>query len=200
MTGVYLPFFITVLHSFLSSRRSHKSMCLLEVLTVIASFSMAIGLSEGTTQLLKLWVQRRRPNFYDLCGFNTKTLQCTATKALIQEANFSFPSGHSSMSCCGMTFLVWYFLGKVKSQRRWMTFLIAVVPWGWSIFVAGSRLVDKWHHPSDVVAGLGLGFATCTLSYHTWYSPMWSTSAGIPRPMSDELDPSGNTKLASFNE
>lgn len=200
LTGLYLPFVVTVLHAYVSSRRAQKTMCLLEICTVIACFSMAIGLSEGTTQMLKLWVQRRRPSFYDLCGFDIKTLKCQATADYVREASLSFPSGHSSLSCCGMTFSVWYFLGKIKNRERWMTFLIAVIPWGWSIFVAGSRLVDKWHHPSDVVAGLGLGFATCTIAYHVWYPPVWSSTAGIPRPMLDDLDSSGNSKLPSFNE
>lgn len=188
---------MTVIHAYFSTRRISKAMCLLEVCTVIACFSMAIGLSEQTTQLVKLWVQRRRPSFYDLCGFDTQTLKCHATLDYILEANFSFPSGHSSLSCCGMTFLVWYFLGKVRTRDRWVTFLIMVIPWGWSVFVAGSRLVDKWHHPSDVVAGLGLGFATCTIAYHVWYPPVWSCTAGIPKPILDDMDQNGNTKLSS---
>jgi membrane-associated phospholipid phosphatase len=184
----------------LSSRRSQKAICWLEVLTVVASFSMAIGLSEGATNFLKIWVQRRRPSFYDLCGFNTQTLQCEASPDYIKEANLSFPSGHSSLSCCGMTFLVWYFQGKIKTRERWITWAIAVVPWGWSVFVAASRLVDHWHHPSDIVAGLGLGFAAGTLAYHVWYPPIWSPSAGTPRPILDEFDSSGNQKFGSFND
>jgi membrane-associated phospholipid phosphatase len=55
------------------------------------------------------------------------------------------------------------------------------LPWAWTLFVAASRLVDQWHHESDVIAGLGLGFATCTVVYHHWYPPIWSFGAGIPR-------------------
>lgn len=199
-TGCYLPFLITVCYAYWSSRWSQKALCWLEVLTAVASFSMAIGLSEGATNVLKIWVQRRRPSFYDLCGFNIQTLQCEASADYIKEANLSFPSGHSSMSCCGMTFLVWYFQGKIKSRERWVTMVIAVVPWGWAIFVAASRLVDHWHHPSDIVAGLGLGFATSTIAYHVWYPPVWSASAGIARPVLEEFDSSGNQKLSSFND
>lgn len=180
-----------------------RAVYILELCTVITAFSMAIGLSEGTTQMLKLWIQRRRPSFYDLCGFDKQTLSCTAPPEYIREANFSFPSGHSSLSCCGMTFLVWYFLGKTKSrQRRWQTILNVVMPWGWAIFVAGSRLVDKWHHPSDVVAGLGLGFTASTIAYHIWYPPVWSTLAGVPRSLLDEADWSAavGNKFPSFDE
>jgi hypothetical protein len=49
--------------------------------------------------------------------------------------------------------------------------------------VAASRLVDHWHHPSDVLAGLGLGFVASTIAYHHWYPPVWSPYAGIPRAL-----------------
>jgi membrane-associated phospholipid phosphatase len=162
---------------------------------------MAIGLSEGTTQLLKLAIQRRRPNFYELCGFDKELLKCTASLNHLREANFSFPSGHSSLACCAMTFLAWYFLGKSKG-RRFLAFASAVIPWGWAILVAASRLVDKWHHFTDVVAGLGLGFVTCTIAYHTWYPPVWSHhSAGMPRTLLEELETNNsNSKLPSFNK
>lgn len=210
------------------------SLWLLEAGTAASALFMAIGVCEGSTQLLKLWIQRRRPSFYDLCGFNKETLACTASLENIREANFSFPSGHSSLSSCGMTFLVWYFLGKLQQcgrtgaittardrihrlkqwlllltqsrrQQRWMGFAIPILAWGWSIFVAASRLVDKWHHPSDVVAGLLLGFATTTLVYHTWYPPVWSVHAGIPRVLFENLDPAGAHsghmyKLPTFSE
>jgi diacylglycerol diphosphate phosphatase/phosphatidate phosphatase len=191
-----------------------------EATTVISGFSMALGLSESTTQLLKLMIQRRRPNFYELCGFDKQVLlKCTADLKQLREANFSFPSGHSSLACCGMTFLVWYFLGKNSNQRgrpqrrRQFVgrFLSAVIPWGWAILVAASRLIDKWHHPSDVLAGLALGFGTCTIAYHTWYPPVWSQYAGIPRGSMEEgqrsfdtydLDSGSgsNKKLPSFSD
>ena len=83
-------------------------------------------------------------------------------------------------------------------------FLTAAIPWGWSLFVAASRLVDNWHHPSDVVAGLGLGFATVSLMFHIWYPPVWSLFAGVPRPLLQELDRSsmGNydSKLPTFSD
>ena len=53
--------------------------------TVISAFSAAIGLSEGITIMIKLWVQRRRPNFYDLCGFDPTTKKCTANIKHIRE-------------------------------------------------------------------------------------------------------------------
>jgi hypothetical protein len=93
-----------------------------------------------------------------------------------------------------MTFLVWYLHGAnrmstvqhttcTESSRIFSLVIRTCLPWGWALFVAASRLVDHWHHPSDVLAGLGLGFATCTIAYHHWYPPVWSPYAGIPRSL-----------------
>jgi hypothetical protein len=90
-----------------------------------------------------------------------------------------------------MTFLVWYLHGAsrmnnvqyTESSRLFSLTIRTCLPWGWALFVAASRLVDHWHHPSDVLAGLGLGFATCTIAYHHWYPPVWSPYAGIPRSL-----------------
>jgi hypothetical protein len=92
-----------------------------------------------------------------------------------------------------MTFLVWYLHGARKSSSthhchnrtnllsRISSLIITCLPLAWALFVAASRLVDQWHHPSDVIAGLGLGFFICTIAYHHWYPPIWSSNAGIPR-------------------
>lgn len=153
-------------------------------------FLTSIGLSEGITQLLKLLIQRRRPNFYALCGWNTEKLKCTASLSLLREANFSFPSGHSSLTCCSMTFLMWLALGCVLSGARttdgtstnvgrrialvqFQTLLSIVLPLGFAVYVAASRLIDHWHHPADVLAGLTLGFSMGTVGYHLWFPPIW---------------------------
>jgi membrane-associated phospholipid phosphatase len=194
-TSVWLPLIVVVAHAWLTSKQTFQW---LETSAALSAVCMAIGLCEGTTQILKLWIQRRRPNFYALCEFDKQLLKCTAPLERLREANFSFPSGHSSLACCGMTFLAWYFLGKNNNKGKLSGFAIAAVPWGWAIFVGASRLVDRWHHPSDVLAGLGLGFATCTIVYHTWYPPVWSQHAGIPRILLQE--PEIKNKLPSFNQ
>jgi membrane-associated phospholipid phosphatase len=163
----------------------------------MGSFVTAVGLSESTTQLLKLLIQRRRPNFYALCGWNMEQRACTAPLHELRDANFSFPSGHSSLTCCGMTFLMWLFLGMAWTTRqsargknsyieRWLsrvevfqctTVLAILVPLGWAVFVGTTRLVDNWHHPVDVLAGLVLGFSMGTIAYHVWFPPIWWRSS-----------------------
>lgn len=176
-------------------RESHAALC---------GFAIAIGLSEGTTQLLQLAIQRRRPNFYALCRWNSKLMQCTASLERLREANLSFPSGYSSLSCSGMTFLVWYCLGKVEllvgrqrqGLRVWLSFASCVIPFGWTIIVAASRLIDHWNHPSDILAGMALGSITSTLVYRLWYPTLGSSSAGIPIGVQG----SSNLKLPSFHD
>jgi membrane-associated phospholipid phosphatase len=54
-------------------------------------------------------------------------------------------------------------------------------PYSWCIFVGVSRLADNWHHPSDVLAGLILGWTSATVAYHLWFPPVWVS----PWPWSD---------------
>lgn len=43
--------------------------------------------------MIKLWVKRRRPNFYALCGFDLVTKKCMADLEHVREVRlFEFPS------------------------------------------------------------------------------------------------------------
>lgn len=178
----------------------------------ICALCTGVGLSEGITQLCKLFIQRRRPNFYQLCGWDDASRTCTASLDRIHEAHFSFPSGHSSLSASSMTVVMWIcgamVLGttalstvttnaatasSVASARRgtrrptigslfrpsalerlqFQMLAVVVLPMSWTIFVGASRIRDYWHHPSDVVAGLLLGFVCGTIAYHLWFPPWW---------------------------
>lgn len=198
-TSVWIPLLILLAHSYIQNKGPQR---LIHVATAVSGFATAVGISEGTTVLLKLWIQRPRPNYYSLCGFDKALRKCTADLEHIREANFSFPSGHSSLTNCGMTFLVLYSIGRQVCKQGHISISFNVIlPWGWAIFVAASRLVDKWHHPSDVVAGLALGFVTSTIAYHIWYPPLWSKMAGVPRALGSSANKDGGTnKLASFTE
>ena len=195
----------------------------------ICGLSSAVGLSEAATHLLKLYMQQRRPNFYALCQFDMEKRACTASMAQIAEANLTFPSGHSSLACCGMTFLVWYLLGKLlksspiapsafslnsnnnsgqsknghkNMKQRILGLLICLLPWSWALFVAASRVADYWHHPADVVVGLLLGGSICTIVYHFWYPPLWAPPSMVGIPWSFHNGPGGmlEAKLPSFHE
>jgi membrane-associated phospholipid phosphatase len=154
---------------------------------------LTIGLSEFTTQMVKMYVGRLRPNFYELCGFDAATLQCAASESHIMESRSSFPSGHSSLSAAGMGVLVWFALGRAnigigslsmngrkRIRNPTVSALFALLPMGWALFVASSRLVDNWHHPSDIVAGLCIGIVCPTFVYHLYYPSVLSAQAGVP--------------------
>jgi membrane-associated phospholipid phosphatase len=104
-----------------------------------------------------------------------------------------------------MTFLTYFLLGRLarmtstttltlpsgqQQQRTTMIklfpyksllgVLAIVVPCSYSTFVAASRIVDNWHHPSDIIAGTLLGIACATIGYHAFYPPTTAVNAGIP--------------------
>jgi len=177
----------------------------------IHCFLFAIGIEEFTSQSLKMYVGRLRPNFYSLCGFDSKSLQCTADMAHQYEARLSFPSGHSSLSFCGMGVLMWFCLGcwirfcsnrtgisnanegnergglltstlaqALRYKHGFKGVLFCMTPLLYCTFVATSRIVDNWHHPSDILAGIIIGFSCATISYHLWFYSLFSDHAGLP--------------------
>jgi len=170
---------------------------------VICTLLCAIGTSEALTTVLKLYVGRLRPNFYRMCGFDPETLACTRGSNYEMEARMSFPSGHSSLVFCGMTVLSLVLLGRV-GMARFMThprrynnssgsnmtqpslaglkprILLALSPILPAVYVASSRLVDNWHHPSDVLAGMVLGSFCGFVVYHLWFPNVFSPFAGVP--------------------
>ena len=165
---------------------THSSVCVL---------LLSIGMSEFTTQMAKMYVGRLRPNFYALCEFDIQKLECTASEEHIMESRSSFPSGHSSLSFTGMGVLVWFLLGRSSTgfgpfgerKRRLRKFgnpkvsaVLALLPLCWATFVACSRLVDNWHHPSDIVAGTCIGVFFPSLVYHLYYPSFISNEAGLP--------------------
>jgi hypothetical protein len=59
-------------------------------------------------------------------------------------------------------------------------FLLSFTPLLLSTYCAASRLVDNWHHPSDILAGMVIGLVCAIVSYHSWYPPVTSYHSGIP--------------------
>lgn len=122
-TSIWFPFVFSVIHSWYTSipyylstdavvsARKHNtttSKKLYLIATVISAFSAALGLSEGCTVMIKLWVKRRRPNFYALCGFDSVTKKCMANLEHVREVRLvvvtlfrysDFFLIHQSMSC-----------------------------------------------------------------------------------------------------
>ncbi|CAL5229480.1 g12810 [Coccomyxa viridis] len=112
---------------------------------------------------------------------------CTETdQALLDDGRSSFPSGHTNMSAVLCAYVAGYCLwtvymrhghptsGAKEEQRGWMHFMrrdlcqALALYWillmlGISWAIAGSRIVDNKHHPSDVVAGFVLGASVAVI-------------------------------------
>jgi|GEM_PF-235235 len=83
---------------------------------------------------------------------------------LVQETNYSFPSGHSLTSFAVWGFVAWWVVSiDPKQIWRWCLGLLGVLI---AALVACSRLYLGVHWPTDVLAGVFLGFgwvAVCAL-------------------------------------
>lgn len=137
LTCTWMPLLLLLL-----CERTRRHTC------TLSAFLVAIGSTEALTQIVKHFVKRRRPNFYALCQLVETA--CT-NQHTIKEAQLSFPSGHSSLSMCACVFL--YLYGRY--QWNYPPSLICILLY--SVFVGCTRLVDHWHHHSDVLAGWILG-------------------------------------------
>ncbi|MCJ7842753.1 phosphatase PAP2 family protein [Lederbergia sp. NSJ-179] len=97
--------------------------------------------SRGVNFVLKEWIKRDRPSLHPL----------------IDIGDYSFPSGHSMNSIATLGFLCYLLIIISKGDHKWKIF--------WSLFtgimvflIVISRLYLGVHYPSDVLAGLAVGY------------------------------------------
>ena len=87
---------------------------------------------------------------------------------LVHETNFSFPSGHSLASFALWGFFAWWIVSlHPRNVLRWLLGALGILV---AVMVALSRLYLGVHWPTDVLAGLLLGFgwvAICAVG-HGW--------------------------------
>ena len=157
----------------------------------ICTYAIATGVTKALTNVFKNYIGYLRPNFYNRCDFDIDTLTCNDEEEE-QNGRKSFPSGHSSLSFCGMTLFTLYLLrvfgvggithGKnhqrqeemVQRKQQWLAFrrriisMLCLLPMIICFFVAGSRVHDDRHHPADVVAGSLIGWACAKVVHNIW--------------------------------
>lgn len=202
ITSCWIPMLILSCSALIYPLKQYQQK--MQVQAAICTVLMSIGLSELTTKMIKAWVGRLRPNFYELCGFDVQTKMCTASAHHVNEGRQSFPSGHSSLAFQGMVLVVLCLVGRIglfsmtvtnannnsnksytgfknllRTKQMQTTFSI-IVPLSYGMFVAASRLVDNWHHPSDILAGTMIGVGSASLAYHIFYPGVGSKYSGIP--------------------
>lgn len=197
ITSTWIPMVLVTMVAFACPLNQQLRM--VQVQSAASVVLVAIGISEFITQMIKAFVGRLRPNFYAFCGFDLETKICMASPSQIIEARQSFPSGHSSLTFQGMVVIMLYLVARIglfafpdnsakdkeytiKALRtkQLQTVTAVAIPLLYGIFVASSRLVDFWHHPSDILAGILIGSGSACLAYHLFYPTVFSKHAGIP--------------------
>jgi membrane-associated phospholipid phosphatase len=74
--------------------------------STICTYLVAFGINIVCTDLVKAYCGYLRPVFYDLCNPEAAgSASCTSSSRTEAGARRSFPSGHASMSFCGLTLL-----------------------------------------------------------------------------------------------
>ncbi|KDP35165.1 hypothetical protein JCGZ_10699 [Jatropha curcas] len=128
------------------------------------------------TDAIKDAVGRPRPNFFWRCFPDgkevfdpvTRDVVCHGDPLVIKEGYKSFPSGHSSWSFAGLTYLAWYISGKLRvfDRRGHVAKLcIVLIPVLIAVLVAISRVDDYWHHWTDVFTGALIGTVVAAFCY-----------------------------------
>ncbi|KAJ1771674.1 hypothetical protein LPJ74_002101 [Coemansia sp. RSA 1843] len=167
---------------------------------------MGISLTLMFTDVLKNVVGRPRPNLLARClpappkeplrdppqGLSTIDICTQESIAVLDEGFRSFPSGHTSLSFAGMTYLMFYLAGKLHlfdGQGHSYKPFIVFMPFLVAAIVGATRVADYWHHPTDVLFGAMIGIVTATFSYHMYYPVAISPNSDIPFDLRKRLSP-----------
>jgi len=91
---------------------------------------------------------------------------------LTTDAQYSFPSGHSSSSFCALVFcsLVMMFTLHTWTRKHNMIkgALVCVFIWS-SAIIAGTRPRDYWHNFDDILAGAAIGSGMAIIAFYLNY-------------------------------
>lgn len=159
------------------------------------------------TNILKCYVGRLRPNFFAYCNYKgyrqaEESRDFTAYFAATEpgrpgdfrdclddksDAHFSFPSGHASISFCGLTFLTLFMLHvtsrinfKHHSIGKIIRFFIVLIPLFAAALISSSRVIDYQHNIEDTIWGALIGLLGAFLAFHANYGYKRPKSPGIP--------------------
>jgi membrane-associated phospholipid phosphatase len=143
------------------------------------SLVMSVLLTLSVTTSLKYAAGRYRPNYDSVPD---------------ADGRMSFPSGHSSTSFAGMTFLVLYLCGKCRiySSEESSSFaksILVASPLTIAMFIALSRTIDYHHNYSDIIAGSMIGIAVSYFVYFMYYPPLHSKHCDMPKFHRELLPP-----------
>lgn len=155
---------------------------------------LSLSLAGSLTQVIKITVGRPRPDLISRCnpdsgtvdptfGLSTVAICHQSDRHILNDGFKSFPSGHSSLSFAGLTFLSLYIAGKLHlfdtrgyTHKAWL----CVFPLYGAALVAVSRTMDYRHHWHDVLAGSFLGIVTACFAYRQYFRSLASKTSHLP--------------------
>ncbi|KAJ2787631.1 hypothetical protein GGI15_000593 [Coemansia interrupta] len=161
----------------------------------VLGLGISLVLNMMITNSVKNLAGRLRPDFIARCNLDPATtvepaigLLTSAVCAPTDHKVFldgmrSFPSGHTSFSFAGLTYLSLWLAGHLHiGDRRGRVYksFVVLVPELAALLIGVSRTKDYRHHWQDVLAGALLGVFMGWFGYHQYY----------PSPVSRHDDPS----------
>jgi hypothetical protein len=149
----------------------------------------ALSTSTLVVNIIKITVGGLRPHFYDVCQpfsmrhapsspmsppiYSTAALACfNEDRCALKEAMMSFPSGYASSAFAGFGFLGLWVFAHIKHRAGPLAHWKLVVwtsPWVVAGVLAWTKVLDRWHHPGDVIFGALLGTAFAVAGYRSVY-------------------------------
>lgn len=191
---------LTIVAVLLARARGFNQRCMAQALVAILAVLLALALDGITTDYLKNWIARPRPDFLERCGAKPGTPKnvlvtidvCTAPlghRALVDGMRLT-PSGHSLISFCGLGFLTLWLLGQFKlmqsnSREPIYKYLIVFLPVLGLTYIALSRTQDYRHHFGDVISGSILGLVFAWVFYHRYFPKFTDEDCDEPKKTED---------------
>ncbi|XP_034479832.1 putative phosphatidate phosphatase [Drosophila innubila] len=152
----------------------------------IAYFGFGMLLTFDATEVGKYTIGRLRPHFIAVCQPQlsdgsvcsdpanlhryVENYECAGegySIADVRQTRLSFPSGHSSLAFYSLLYVALYLQRKLtwrssKLARHFLQFVLIMMAW----YTALSRVMDSWHHWSDVLAGSLIGVVGALITAH----------------------------------
>ncbi len=158
--------------NFLPFVSRHRPSALTKLFKVLTHLGSAVVL--GVISLIFLLIYKnKKDGFFALFNFAIVAVICTIIKyivrrarpvgfMLIDEVGFSFPSAHAALSAALFGAFAALLAMRVKNKPLKFTLMaiFIILP----IFVGFTRIYLGVHFPSDILAGLTLGWAITILS------------------------------------
>uniref|UniRef100_A0A915AN79 Phosphatidic acid phosphatase type 2/haloperoxidase domain-containing protein n=1 Tax=Parascaris univalens TaxID=6257 RepID=A0A915AN79_PARUN len=143
---------------------------------VFLEYIVAYTLATFIMESVKCCFARLRPHYISVCKPDWSRIDCSDPNKFIENAHClstdehrirvgrqSFPSGHSAAAVLLLTFIYVYLTGLVKASNiptlRYLRRILLVLVGVWTLIVLITRVTDYWHHPTDVLGGIVLGFS-----------------------------------------